>query len=740
MQFRAASEIDKNSAEAHWGLARAYENLGQLSETIEELRKTADLAPDNLAAKVKLANYYLLMTPPMIAEAEQLQNDILGKDADFIEGHILKASILASQNKSEKEVLDVINYAISLNPNRTETYISLARFFMKQEKAKEAEESIQKSISVNPAAAIGYLEYGRFLQYANRSNESEAQFKKAVEVEPKNIEAFETLADYYTAQKQFDRAEQTYQQLVQMQENSPEARISLAEFYARINRNDDAIKILNEILAETPEYVRARYRLSEIYLERKYFAKVNEQLEALLQINDQDTEALMLRARLRLQENKAEESVKDLEEILKKQPSNRDALYNMTQARLALGQTDQARAFIGDLERFHPNYLKARLLKVQAAFADGDAAGAARLANELYETANTTISNGAAMTQEINEIRVRALSARGLANLELGKFAEAKADLQEVQKSSPNSSGALVNLAKVFAAEKNYAESLNLYENALKLDGKNFDALSGAVNVLNRQKKFADSHTKINVAMQENAKQNDTLASLHYLQADTFLAEKNVESAEVELKKAIELDENYLPAYSAYASILVARNQTDAAVEQYQKAVERKPSATMFTLLGMLEEARENFAEAEKSYRKALELTPNSPIAANNLAWIIADKGQGNLDEALTLAQAVVNKNSNIAGYYDTLGWVYFKKGLFSPAVEQLRKAVALDEAESKRTENPANASYRLRLGTALASSGDKLSARREVETSLKNEQALSQKEIQNARNLLAVL
>jgi hypothetical protein len=43
-------------------------------------------------------------------------------------------------------------------------------------------------------------------------------------------------------------------------------------------------------------------------------------------------------------------------------------------------------------------------------------------------------------------------------------------------------------------------------------------------------------------------------------------------------------------------------------------------------------------------------------------------------------------------------------------------------------------------LGTALASSGDKLSARREVETSLKNEQALSQKEIQNARNLLAVL
>lgn len=740
MEFRAAAEIDRDSAAAHWGLARAYENLGQFSETIEELRKTSELAPDNLAAKVKLANYYLLIAPPMITEAEQILNEILAKDANFIEGHILKASILAAQNKSEKEVLDVINYAISLNPNRTETYISLARYFMKQEKAKEAEEAIQKGISVNPSAAIGYLEYGRFLEYANRSNESEAQYRKAVEVEPKNIEAFETLADYYTAQKQYDKAEQTYQQLVQIQENSPEARVSLAEFYARINRTDDAVRILNEILTETPEYVRARYRLSEIYLERKDFAKVNEQVEALLQINDKDTEALMLRSRLRLQENKAEDAVKDLEEILKKQPSHREALYIMTQARLALGQTDQARAFIGDLERFHPNYLKARLLKIQAAFADGDAGGAYRLSNELYETAKATISDGAAMKQEINELRVRALSARGLASLELGKIAEAKADLQEVQKSSPNSSSALVNLAKVFAIEKNYDESLSLYERALTLDGKNFDALSGAVNVLNRQQKFAGSHTKINTAMQTNAGQNDILASLHYLQADTYLAEKNIDSAEAELKKAIELDENYLPAYSAYASILVARNQADAAIEQYKKAVERKPSATMFTLIGMLEEARENFVEAEKNYRKALELAPNSPIPANNLAWIIADKGQGNLDEALTLAQAVVNKDSNVAGYYDTLGWVYFKKGLYSPAVEQLKKAVILDEAEAKRTGNPANASYRLRLGTALASSGDKTSARREVETSLKNEQALSQKEIQNARSLLAML
>lgn len=60
MEFRAVADIDKNSAEAHWGLARAFENLGQFYETIGELQKVIDLKPENLEAKVKLGNYYLL--------------------------------------------------------------------------------------------------------------------------------------------------------------------------------------------------------------------------------------------------------------------------------------------------------------------------------------------------------------------------------------------------------------------------------------------------------------------------------------------------------------------------------------------------------------------------------------------------------------------------------------------------------------------------------------------------------
>ena len=739
MEFRAAADIDKNSADAHWGMARANESLGQFYDTVEELRRVTELNPDNLAAKTKLGSYFLAFQPPQIDDAAKILEDIFARDPNFIEAHILKADLLAAQGKSEPEILDALNHAISLNPNRIESYLSLSRYFMKIKKTNEAEKTVQKAISINPNSAVGYLEYGRFLDYEDRDKEAEAQFNRAVAVEPQNIEAREAVAEFYLTQKQFDKAEKAYRQIVEIQENSPESRLELANFYAQIGRQEDALKVFNEIVAELPEYVRARYRLGEIYLDRKENEKVDGQVNELLKMNSNDAQALMLRARLQLQENKPDEAIKNLEEVLKKQPSQRDALFYMTQALLSLGQTDQARAFIGDLDKYHPGFLRGKLLGIQASFAENEPENSLRQSNQLLEAVRRTYPNAETDASNLEELRIRGLTARGLAFLQLGKLAEARTDLQEIVRVSPSSSAALVNLAKAVAADRNYTEASNLYEKALTADGRNFDALNGLVNILIIQKQFDRANVKVDGVMSAVNGQPGILAALHYLKSNVYMARKDEASAESELKSAIELDENYLPAYSAYASLLATRNQTDQAVEQYNKVIEKKPSASVYTLLGMIEDGRGNAAQAEKHYRKALEITPNTPIASNNLAWLII-LSQGNLDEALKLAQTAVNRSPGTAGFYDTLGWIYYKKELYSPAVEQLKRATILDTAEANRSGQPAAAAYRLRLAMALASAGDKFSARREVVSSLQNGQNLNEQETQEAKTLLAGL
>ncbi len=739
MQFRAAVEYDKDSAAAHWGMARAYEKLGQFTETVEELRKTVELDDKNLDAKAKLANYFLLVQPPLTSEAEKLRDEILAADSGFIEGHILTASIMATQGKPDADVVEAINKAIALDPQRIESYISLQRLFMTREKAPEAEEAIKRGIAAVPDSTLGHIEYGRFLMYSGRDEEAENQFNKAIATDNTNIEAREALAEFFVTSGQIDKAEQAYIELVRIQENSPESRLVLAEFYDKANRGDEAIATLNQVLVDAPEYVLARYRLSNIHLDRKESEKVEEQLVALFKINDDDIEALMLRTRLRMQEHKVEEAVKDLTEILKKQPSSREPLFMMAQAKLSLGLLDQANAFLGDLERYHPTFLNAGLVRIQAAFTAGDASTALRLSNELIKRSNAAVPTSDQPIQMVQDVRVKAISSRGLAHLELGRYSEAKSDLQEVLRVSPRSSAAMVNLAKVFVAEGNLPEAYSLYEKALNADPRNFDAISGIVNISIRQGQPEKAHARLDSLIEANAGRGEVLAALSFLKSNVYSAEKNPEQAERHLLNAISTDPDYLPAYSAYASFLVSQKRISEALDQYRKVVEKRPVAPAFTMLGILEDSQGNTSAAEKAYRRALELAPETPIAANNLAWLIAEQ-QGNLDEALQLATMAVSKGQTTAGFYDTLGWVYLKKGLASPAVEQFRKAVAVEQSAAQKTGSIPVPGYRVRLGMALAKAGDKESARREVETSLRQIANLSQREIQDARSVLATL
>ena len=412
----------------------------------------------------------------------------------------------------------------------------------------------------------------------------------------------------------------------------------------------------------------------------------------------------------------------------------------VAQASLAAGNVDQARGYVGDLEKYHPKYIFGKLLKAQTSFAAGETQKALQEIDGLIAKIRVTFPTAEISQQQLVQLQVRAISARGQAHLALGKVNEARADLQEVLRLSPSSANANVNLARLEIAAKNYAPAMTLFEKALALDKTNFDALSGIVTVFKQQKQFAEANQRIDAAASESGDKKDVKASLHYLKADVFAAENNTAAAEAELLKAIETDGDYLPAYSAYAALLISQKQSDRAIEQYKKVIEKKPSAAVYSLIGMLEDARENVAEAEKNYREALKLTPETPIAANNLAWLIAAYDRGNLDEALKLAQMSVSKNPGVAGFYDTLGFVYFKKGLHPTAAEQFKKAITLDEAEAAKGGLTRNPGYRLRLAMALAALGDRPNAKREAETAAKNENNLSPQEQVEVKKLLSSL
>ena len=128
-------------------------------------------------------------------------------------------------------------------------------------------------------------------------------------------------------------------------------------------------------------------------------------------------------------------------------------------------------------------------------------------------------------------------------------------------------------------------------------------------------------------------------------------------------------------------------------------------------LFRSIEAGRNNLDVAADYYRRVLSIRPDEPVAENNLAALYGEHGKGNAEEAMRLGQDVVRRYPNEPGFADTLGWVYYRKGLNRDAVEQLQRAVTL---ASKRGGD--NSLYRWHLGAALAANGDKAGARRELQ------------------------
>ena len=777
LEFRNALQLDDRVAEAHYGLAQAYEGQEQLLPAIQELRRTVELKPDHADAAVRLGNYYAAAyqgnrdaNKPLRDEAQRLADGVLQRDPNHIEAHILKASILYGDGK-RTEALAELKRAVELNPQRIESLMSLARYYVQEGDAASAEATFQRALSINDRSALAHIQYGFFHAQQQHLDRAEAEFRKAVEVEPTDRGARRTLASFYLANKQLDKAEAVYKELAELAKDRPEERAVLADFYSTIGRYDDAVRLYQEISAQSPDYTQAHYRLGEIMLQRGDLAGAEQQAQGVLTKNPNDSIALRLRAQVRLQKGEAKKAIDDLAQVLKQEQRDQTALYFMTQAQLATGQIEQARSYAGDLDKYYPDYLPGRLLQAQINLRAGgvdNMKNAQRIATDLLERLSRVTPGPQLSPELITELRGRAYTTRGAANLQLGSTAAARADFNAARDARPNVPESYVNLAGIALAENKTAEAEQAYERALQIDRANLDALGGLLNIYMAQGQFDRAHTRIDEAIAAQS----TNAGLHFLKAQIYgrqggvtaqqriatqargdaeqarrldeQVRQYIQNTEAELRRALELEPNNPAALTALAALYINSKQPDRAIAEYRNAIARPPDtddAAAFTLIGMVEDGRGNRDAAVSAYKDALTRNPDvfiGAIAGNNLAWDYAEYGKGNLDEAIRIAQGVVQKFPDEPGYADTLGWVYYKKGLNGAAVEQLQKAVKQAAARGQDS-----ALYRLHLGHALAAAGRKAEARQQLQQALDlgtQKSLLSPEQLEEARQALAAL
>jgi exosortase/archaeosortase family protein len=124
---------------------------------------------------------------------------------------------------------------------------------------------------------------------------------------------------------------------------------------------------------------------------------------------------------------------------------------------------------------------------------------------------------------------------------------------------------------------------------------------------------------------------------LRMLSARTNLVAGRAADAERELRELVSRDPSQLEATDLLGRIYASRGQLDRALSEYEALGGRsKRPAGVQTMIGMIHEARGDRVSARAAYEKALEADSQAGVAANNLAWMLAQ--DGHLDEALRLA------------------------------------------------------------------------------------------------------
>jgi len=180
--------------------------------------------------------------------------------------------------------------------------------------------------------------------------------------------------------------------------------------------------------------------------------------------------------------------------------------------------------------------------------------------------------------------------------------------------------------------------------------------------------------------------------------------------AEAAFLKCIELAPEFTAPYYQLGVIYASQKKFPEAEKRLAKVIEKNDrNVGAHTLLGMALHSEGKIEEANKEYRKVLALSPMHPLAANNLASNLADGG-GNLDEALKFAQIAREAAPEDPSVGDTLGWIYYKKGLVDTAYPLISEA-------AEKLKN--NASIRYHYGMVLAKKGKSREAAAELRAAL---------------------
>ena len=630
---------------------------GKKAEGIEQVTLGLERDPTNLDATMLLASLYL--TNGQYAEAlSVLKKGIESHPQDI--GLQLQKIRVEAESKDYDAAVNDYQALIVNNPDKKELNFGLVALLSKIGRQEQAEGVLRGLVEKYPAELNAKLALIEFLGKRDEAEALKTLIKFAGE-NPKEIPLQTRLVAYYVSKRQYTDAQAVLNHIIDMDKLGKDglaARVELAKIAVLQNDIKLAESMVDKILADDGVNTQALMMRAAMRLDRHETDGAISDLQIVVSGNPQLDEALVMLARAYQQNGIPDVAQNNYRKALDVNPGNRMAALAVAGKMINGKEYDRAAEVLTIAHKANPNDIAVLQMLVQAKILKKDWNGAQVLAVELGQQPNGSAA-GNFISGEISASQ--------------GNFDEAIKKFQQSLVEKPDFADAVRELAKAYVVA-----------------GKQ-------VQLVAFLKSFIEKNPTQDVAY-------ETLASL-------YGSEKKWDDSVKVLQTALRVNPKSAAAYQTMARVYLAQKKTKEAVEVYRKGLAALPDN--IPLMVDLAQSYERVKDVDAAidwYRKILQKAPKYDLAVNNLASLLADyrTDKESLKESVKLVEHYgTSTNPNLL---DTYAWVILKSGDNNKALTIMKRVVA---------DAPEVAVFRYHLATAYHLASDNVAAKTNLDHAL---------------------
>jgi tetratricopeptide (TPR) repeat protein len=232
-------------------------------------------------------------------------------------------------------------------------------------------------------------------------------------------------------------------------------------------------------------------------------------------------------------------------------------------------------------------------------------------------------------------------------------------------------------IGMLFARQNQLEDARMAFEQSLRTDPVYLPALEQLVGLDLAENRNSTATKRVQAEIEKHPK----IAGLWCLEAKIDMVKQDFARAETALLKAIDLDGDLEAAHLLLAESYIAAHKYEEALHDLVPFAAKNNSTAALMRSGMIQTKLKQFEAARDAYERLLTIEPNFGPALNNLAGIYSEQLQQPA-KAYQLAERARRVLPNNPYTADTLGWIYFKKGLYHSALPLLEEGATKLAAE----------------------------------------------------------